>query len=98
MLQEHYPNHIHLLRRRRRLSQKQLTELIGLEDRTMISKYERGHVVPTLEVAAKLQIIFGVNATDIFPRLFKQWRYEIVHAKGARKTVRGASAPREDHS
>lgn len=81
MLQEHYPNRLLYLRRRQRLSQKQMAALIGLKDRTMISKYERGHVVPSFEVAAKFQIIFDVNTADMFPRLFSEWRQEVERTK-----------------
>ena len=84
MLQEHYPNRLYYLRRRRRLSQKHMAALIGQKDRTMISKYERGHVLPSLEVAMKLQIIFDVPAVDIFPRLVSQWRQEVDSAARTR--------------
>ena len=84
MLHEHYPNRLCYLRRRRRLSQKHMAALIGLKDRTMISKYERGHVLPSFEVAVKLQIIFDVHVADIFPGLFSQWRHEVDSAARTR--------------
>jgi transcriptional regulator with XRE-family HTH domain len=80
MLQEHYPNRLCYLRRRRRLSQKHMAALIGLKDRTMISKYERGHVLPSFEVAAKYQIIFDVNIADSFSKTYSQWQREVDQA------------------
>jgi transcriptional regulator with XRE-family HTH domain len=94
MLQEHYPNRLLYLRRRLRLSQKQMAMLIGLKDRTMISKYERGHVVPSFEVAAKFQTIFDINTADIFPRLFSEWRQEVEYA---RISIRRRLAATKEH-
>lgn len=76
MLYESSPNRLGLLRKQHGLSQKQLAALTGL-DRTMISLYERGRVLPTLAVAGMLQILFDVNVTDIFPELFSNLQREL---------------------
>jgi DNA-binding XRE family transcriptional regulator len=76
MLSEHSPNRLSLLRRQRGLSQKQLAALVG-QARTIISAYERGHVVPNLAVAGMFQLFFGVNIAEIFPQLFIDLRKEL---------------------
>ena len=81
MLQEHYPNRLSFLRKLRHLSQKQIASLVGLKDRTMISKYEHGQVLPSFPVESKLEIAFDADGRDIFPKQFKQWETEVEHAK-----------------
>ncbi len=64
-----------------------MAALLGLKDRTMISKYERGHVLPSFAVASKFEIIFDVNMPHIFPTLHSRWRREVDHVKeGTLKT------------
>jgi transcriptional regulator with XRE-family HTH domain len=81
MLQEQYPNRLSFFRKLRHLSQKQMAALIGLKDRTMISKYERGQVLPSLPVESKMEIVFHADGPDIFPQEFKQWNNEVEHVK-----------------
>lgn len=68
---ESSPNRLCVLRKQHGLSQKQLATLVG-QDRTMISMYERGRVLPTLASAGMFQLLFGLSVADIFPELFKQ--------------------------
>jgi transcriptional regulator with XRE-family HTH domain len=81
MLQEHYPNRLCYLRRRHGFSQKQMATLIGLRDRTMISKYEHGYVLPSFPMASKFEIALNANGPDIFPRQFNLWRREVDYVK-----------------
>lgn len=76
MLPEHSPNGLSLLRKQHGLSQKQLAALVG-QDRSMISLYERGHVLPTFAAAGMFQILFEVNAAEIFPGLFEELQKEL---------------------
>jgi transcriptional regulator with XRE-family HTH domain len=71
MLFESSPNRLYLLRKQHGLSQKQLAALVG-QDRTMISMYERGRILPTLTAAGMFQVLFGLSIADIFPQLFRQ--------------------------
>jgi transcriptional regulator with XRE-family HTH domain len=71
MLFESSPNRLCLLRKQHGLSQKQLAVLVG-QDRTMISMYERGRILPTLTAAGMFQVLFGLSVADIFPELFRQ--------------------------
>jgi transcriptional regulator with XRE-family HTH domain len=77
MIQEHYPNRLFVLRKQRNLSQKQVSALIGQKDRTMLSKYERGHVVPSLQIAAKFEALFETSVSNIFPGLFSRSENEV---------------------
>jgi DNA-binding XRE family transcriptional regulator len=76
MLSEHSPNRLALLRRQHGLSQKQLAALVG-QARTVISAYERGHVLPNLAAAGMLQLLFRVNVEEIFPGLFQGLQREL---------------------
>ncbi len=76
MLSEHSPNRLSLLRRQRGLSQKHLAALVG-QARTIISAYERGHVVPNLAVAGMFQLFFDVNISEIFPGLFNDLQRDL---------------------
>ena len=76
MFSEHSPNRLALLRRQHGLSQKQLAALIG-QARTVISAYERGHVLPNLAAAGMFQLLFHVNLADIFPGLFQELQREL---------------------
>ena len=67
---ESSPNRLCVLRKQHGLSQKQLAALVG-QDRTMISMYERGRVLPTLTSAGMFQLLFGQSVADIFPELFR---------------------------
>ena len=68
---ESSPNRLCVLRKQHGLSQKQLAALVG-QDRTMISMYERGRILPTLTSAGMFQLLFGLGVADIFPELFRQ--------------------------
>jgi len=64
------PNRLSLLRKQNGLSQKQLAALVS-QDRTTISMYERGRIVPPLSCAAMFQLLFGIPIAEIFPDLFQ---------------------------
>lgn len=76
MLSEHSTNRLASLRRQHGLSQKQLAALIG-QARTVISAYERGHVLPNLAAAGIFQLLFRVNVADIFPGLFQELQRDL---------------------
>jgi transcriptional regulator with XRE-family HTH domain len=67
---EHSANRLCFLRKQHGLSQKQLAAIVS-QDRTMISMYERGKVLPSLAAAGMFQLVFGENIADIFPGLFE---------------------------
>lgn len=54
------------LRRARTLSQEQLATILGISQQTL-SKYEKGVLVPDVDMQARIAAIFGVSAKDLFP-------------------------------
>jgi transcriptional regulator with XRE-family HTH domain len=81
MLDQHFPNRLRYMRILNRMTQKQVAALIGKRDRTSLSRYERGNAIPTLEVAAKFEIIYNTHVSDIFPALFSSARAEVDTAR-----------------
>jgi transcriptional regulator with XRE-family HTH domain len=73
---ESSPNRLSLLRKQNGLSQRDLAALVG-QDRTMISMYERGRILPTLTAAGVFQLLFGLNVAEIFPALFRRLEQEL---------------------
>lgn len=70
------PNRLSVLRKQNGLSQKQLATLVG-QDRTTISMYERGRILPPLACAGMLQILFGISIAEMFPHLFQALELEL---------------------
>jgi len=86
MSSQSFPNRLSLLRKQNGLSQKQLAALVG-QDRTMISIYERGRILPPLPCAAMFQLLFGVPIAEIFPDLFQSLEQKL-HLKGQKLSDR----------
>jgi len=70
-------NQLLLYRKRSRLSQKQVARLLGDRDESVLSRYERGEVLPPLESALKLEIIYRIPAAFLFPGLYGRLREDI---------------------
>ena len=54
------------LRRARTLNQVQMARLIGVSQQTYC-KYERGQIVPSKDVQARIAAILGVSIDECFP-------------------------------
>jgi len=54
------------LRRARTLNQEELARLLGISQQSL-SKIEKGILVPSVDVQARLAAILGVSVTDVFP-------------------------------
>jgi putative transcriptional regulator len=72
-------SYIRAYRRHSALSQKQLGLLIGLS-RNATNELERGKRTPTLQIALRLQVVFGVPPHALFP-LFYEAAEEIAMAE-----------------
>jgi len=55
-----FPKRLHDLRKERHLSQAELAHRIGTSG-TIIGRYERGEITPSIEVAHRLAEVFGVT-------------------------------------
>lgn len=61
---EVFRQELHKLRRQRGISQEELGRSVGVNKST-ISKYERGIIVPTLDVAKRIASFFGVTVESL---------------------------------
>lgn len=77
MIETNYSNRLNFLRRKMELSQKEAAYLLGYLDRTMISKYEHGHIKPTFLAALKFQILYQTALPEIFPDVFAELKHGI---------------------
>jgi transcriptional regulator with XRE-family HTH domain len=59
-------NHLRSHRKRSSLSQSEVAFLLGSKDGGQISRYEKGHRVPTLRTAIAFTMIFGVSLSILF--------------------------------
>ena len=59
-------NYLRSYRRKHGLNQREVAFLLGSEDGGQISRYEKGHRIPTLETALAFTTIFGVSAGVLF--------------------------------
>jgi hypothetical protein len=65
-------SYLHVRRRQWRLSQKELAFLLGHRTESIISRYEHRERQMTLPIAFACSLIFGVEAKDMFPKLFEE--------------------------
>jgi len=75
---QHPRGNLHYVRKRRRMSQKQVAHLIGHRDVTMLSKYERGLLAPSLRTALKLTLLYRMPIHEIFVEEFSRARDELT--------------------
>lgn len=61
---EQFPERLRKLRERRRISRRVLSELCGLS-RNMVTLYEQGKRVPTIETAAQMADVLGVTLDEL---------------------------------
>ena len=67
---ERRTSYLRAYRQRWGLSQKDLAELLGLADHGVISRIEKGARYPSIRVALGCFILFGTQATELFPSFF----------------------------
>ena len=59
------------------MSQRELSDLIGLIGDHQVSNHERSTAIPSLLVAITYQVIFGVPITELFPGLYETIRLAV---------------------
>ncbi len=74
---KHPQNKLVFYRRRMRLSQKQVSTLLGQFDKSMVSHYEHGHFLPPLPVALALEIVLRTPVAFLFPEMYEALRNDI---------------------
>jgi transcriptional regulator with XRE-family HTH domain len=65
-------NHLYHARRNRGYLQKHVAALVGHRFARMISQYENGASLPTLETALMLEIILGVRLSELYFDLYQE--------------------------
>lgn len=59
-------NYIRSYRRESGLSQQEVGFLLGCEDGTLLSRYEKRHRLPPLETALACEEVFGIPIAELF--------------------------------
>ena len=77
MEEEHTTNQLVVYRKRMRLSQKQVAQILGLKNVSVLSNYERGISRPSLQRALGLEIVYRVPVAFLFPDLYDQIKASI---------------------
>lgn len=62
--------YLRFLRRRSKLSQRDLARILGSVSAAQISRHERSRTLPTILTAFGYQVVFQKPASEIFPGLF----------------------------
>ena len=70
-------NRLWLARKRRGLEQKQVAYLLNQQSIDQLSRYEQGTRLPSLTVALKLEVIYGVPLRLLFKELFDSLEDEV---------------------
>jgi transcriptional regulator with XRE-family HTH domain len=70
-------NRLAFYRRRIRYSQKQVSSLLDLETVQTVSRYEKGHLTPTLAIALRLAAIYRVPVDFLFHPQYVELRKNI---------------------
>ena len=81
-------------RRQWGLSQRELSHLLGLKDRSLLSLLEKAQRAPTLHIALACETLFGVTAKELFPKFYGQ----VTDALMRRALVQHKRLEREDSS
>jgi len=64
------------------LKQSQLAFLIGQENSSQVSRYERGLAIPRLEQLIKLCYGLETGIGSLYPQLVNKWQQEVETRKG----------------
>jgi transcriptional regulator with XRE-family HTH domain len=65
-------NYVRSYRRRSGLTQSELGFLLGCQDESKVSRYERGARLPTLENAFAYEAVFGAPSRELFAGIYDQ--------------------------
>ena len=74
-------NHLRVVRKKLKLSQKQVSRLLGHKCTATLSKYERGSRPPPLPIAIKLALVYRSSVEEIFPAMHREIKLEVLKAQ-----------------
>jgi len=69
---DHLPNYLRAHRKRVRLHQHQIAQLVGARSGAKISRYEHYSRIPDLTTVFALEIIYGASARVLFAGIFDE--------------------------
>ncbi len=67
-----HPNHLGSHRKRWRLSEQELANLLGYRFKSAISRAEANERLPTMIFALGCEVVFGQSARNLFPSLYAE--------------------------
>jgi DNA-binding XRE family transcriptional regulator len=85
---EQIPNLLLIQRRRMNLSQTHVSRMIGHRGSWNLSRYESGEMLPRLETAIKLSILYQKPIAKLFPDLHERLVAEMVDHPPAKAVPR----------
>ncbi|HEY2381417.1 MAG TPA: helix-turn-helix transcriptional regulator [Terriglobia bacterium] len=62
-----FKNYLRTCRKKLDLSQAEIAAILGLESPEMVSRWERGLAIPTLEESIALRVLFKKRFEDLWP-------------------------------
>lgn len=78
MARRHLRNYLRTHRKRWALSQKQLSDLLGIPDGNPLSRYESDKRLPNLKTALACEAIFGIPASVLFAGLYDEVEEDVM--------------------
>jgi transcriptional regulator with XRE-family HTH domain len=91
-------NYLRSYRKESGLSQQEVAFLLGCEDGTVVSRYEKRRRLPPIETALACEEIFGVPVADLFVGTRRSVRKDIaqrrmeLRSRLQAKTLKGSAA------
>jgi transcriptional regulator with XRE-family HTH domain len=71
-------NYIRRARKRLGLSQRELSLLIGKKGHSLVSRFEKGRKIPTLEMAMTLSVVLRTPIEELFAGRFEKVEATVV--------------------
>lgn len=72
-------NYLRTCRKRSGLTQDDIAYLLGSDDRTQVSRYERRRHAPGLRTALALEALFGAPVSEMFAGVYESVEKELKH-------------------
>ena len=96
-------NYLRSYRKESGLSQQEVAFLLGCEDGTLVSRYEKRRRMPPIETALACEEIFGVPVAELFPGMRQSIKKDIakrrleLRSRLQAKTLKGSAAQIATH-
>lgn len=83
MPNERIANELMIVRRKRGLSRKQVSSLLGYRGTSTIARYEQGRLEPSLTTLLRLEILYRTPVAYLYPRLYHALRDHLRALEGS---------------